>query len=216
MENKMISYAISVYKELSEINRLLSILKKCSNNHDEIIIVHTFKNEEEKTSKLFKDISSKCKEYCDIYENFHFQNNFADLKNYLIDLSTKDYIINLDADEFVSNETLKLWLKTIKAQDNDLYYIPRINTIKGYTLQDIKKYQWIINQNGWIQWPDYQPRIFQNNKQIRWSGKVHEHPIGFSNHYVMPVSPPLAILHHKQIEKQREQNNLYDQISSTN
>jgi len=212
----MISYIISVYNELEEISKLLNKLNQNKNYNDEIIVVHTFRNTEEKTSKLFKDISFKCEEYCDIYENFHFQNNFADLKNYLIDLSTRDYIINLDADEFVSNETLELWFTAIKSQEHDLYYIPRINTIKGYTLQDIKKYEWIINQNGWIQWPDYQPRIFKNNKQIRWSGKVHEHPIGFSNHHVMPASPSMAILHHKQIAKQREQNNLYDQISSTN
>jgi len=212
----MISYAIAVYNELPEINRLLSILSQYINENDEIIVVHTFKNEEEKTSKLFEDISGKCKEYCNIYENFHFQDNFADLKNYLIDLSTKDYIINLDADEFVSTETLDLWLSIINSQDNDLYYIPRINTVKGYALEDIKKYGWTINQQGWILWPDYQPRIFKNNKQIRWSGKVHEHLSGFSSHRVMPASPQLAILHHKKIAKQREQNNLYEQISSTN
>lgn len=212
----MISYAISVYNELPEINRLLSILSEYINDNDEIIVVHTFKNEKEKTAKLFEDISSKCREHCDIYENFHFQNNFADLKNYLIDLSTKDYIINLDADEFVSIETLDSWSSMIYSQNKDLYYIPRINTVNGYTLEDIKKYGWTINQNGWILWPDYQPRIFKNNEQIRWSGKVHEHISGFANHYVMPTSPNLAILHHKKIAKQREQNNLYDQISSTN
>lgn len=211
-----ISYTISVYNELTELERLLSLLKSVQKSDDEIVILHTYRKPSEQKSDNFIEIQKLSKSYANIYQTFHFQDRFAEMKNHLNDLATKDYIINFDADEFVSKETLELWFAIIKSQNHDLYYIPRINTIKGYTIEDIKKYGWIINQNGWIQWPDYQPRIFKNNKQIRWSGNVHEHPTGFSDHHVMAASPSLAILHHKQISKQREQNDLYDQISSTN
>jgi predicted patatin/cPLA2 family phospholipase len=118
---KSLSYTISVYQEIKEISTLLPILHNHKQNIDEIVIVQTFKNEEDKTSELFNSIKNICQKYGDIYQVFHFQNSFSKLKNYLIELATKDYIINIDADELISTETMNLWLKIIQSQNHDLY-----------------------------------------------------------------------------------------------
>lgn len=209
----MISYTISVYNELSELSRLLDLIGSIKTKNEEIVILHTYKDESEKQSENFRQIKSISSRYADTYETFHFQNRFADLKNYLNSLANNEYIINFDADEFASTETIKEWKKIIDENDNDLYYVPRVNTVENYTLSDIEKYNWNINANGWINWPDYQPRIFKNNGKIKWSGNVHEHIIGYEKYAALPQHPRLAIIHHKHIERQRQQNLLYEQIS---
>lgn len=207
-----ISYTISVYNELSELARLLEIVKSNKTKEDEIIIVHTYRDESEKVSPNFKDIQKLSSAFANIYKTFHFENHFALMKNYLNSLATKEYIINFDADEFASSDTINLWIKIISENNNDLFLVPRVNTVIGYTLEDIEKYKWIINNNGWINWPDYQPRIFKNNGKIKWTGDVHEQLIGYEQMAALPQDPRLAIIHHKEIIKQRKQNQLYENI----
>ena len=135
------------------------------------------------------------------------------MKNALNNLATKNFIINLDADEMVYSQTLQLW-KTIIQQNNnnDLFFVPRINTVDNYTIHDIKKYNWSINQHGWVNWPDYQPRIYKNNCGIEWRGDVHEQLVNHRSSAILPSEPNLSIIHHKTIEKQRQQNEFYKQI----
>ena len=206
-----ISYTITVYNELEELEQLLSLLSLCKTNHDEIVIVHTYKDEEEKQTENFKAIEELCK-HIDIYKNYHFQNKFAELKNYLNSFATKEFIINFDADEFASADTVKLWKQVISENNNDLYLVPRVNKVRDYTLDDVKKYNWQINQNGWINWPDYQPRIFKNNGKIKWEGNVHEQLMGQENTAALPADPRFAIIHNKDIDRQRKQNELYENI----
>lgn len=209
----MISYTISVYNELQEISSLLSRLRDIVTEHDEIVVVQTYREQYEITQDLFLNIQKICLEYAHTYQTFHFQNRFADLKNYMNSLAQKAYIINIDADELVSIETAKLWKQTIKEQPSDLYYVPRINTVTGYSLQDVKNYGWNINSHGWINWPDYQPRIFKNTSEISWIGDVHETIHGTNKALALPSDPRMAIIHHKDINRQREQNTLYHHIS---
>jgi|TARA_B100000073_G_scaffold84137_3_gene64786 hypothetical protein len=206
-----ISYTITVYNELEEIERLLQLLQLAKSSNDEIIVVHTYREEKEQNTETDKKIQELCKDV-EIYKRYHFDNKFAEMKNFTNSLATKDYIINLDADEFASVETINIWREAINA-DNDLYHLPRVNTVTDYTLDDVKKYNWQINTNGWINWPDYQPRIYKNNGNIKWIGNVHEQLTGFTNAAALPANPQYAIIHHKAIEKQRSQNTLYENIT---
>lgn len=205
-----ISFTVTVYNELLELTRLLPLLQSAKLSNDEIIIVHTYREESEQNSETDQAIQALCNNV-DIYKRYHFDNKFADMKNFTNDLATKDYIINFDADEFASTETIDLWRQSINP-DYDLYHLPRVNTVQDYTLDDIKKYGWKINNNGWINWPDYQPRIYKNNGKIKWSGNVHEQLNGFMNAAALPSDPRCAIIHHKSIDKQRQQNSLYEKI----
>jgi len=208
-----ISYTVTVYNELKELKILLPLLEQARiDTNDEIIIVHTYRQEEDKETDLDKNIQSLCKNVADQYTRYHFDKKFADMKNFTNNLATKDYIINFDADEFASIETIDIWKEAINP-NNDLYHLPRVNTVKNYTLDDVKQYGWNINNNGWINWPDYQPRIYKNNSKIKWIGNVHEQLTGFENAAALPANPRYAIIHHKDIEKQRSQNALYENIT---
>ena len=38
----------------------------------------------------------------------------------------------------------------------------------------IKCAGWNVNDKGWVNWPDYQWRIWKNKPKIKWKNKVHE------------------------------------------
>lgn len=211
----MISYTITVYNEYKEILNLLSTIQNYKTNLDELIIVQTYRTPEETQSEWFLEIQEVCNKYADIYHTFHFQNKFADLKNYINQLASKSFIVNIDADELITADTMGLWMEIIKTQPADIYYVPRINTVEGYTLTDVKNYGWNINSHRWINWPDYQPRIFRNISDIRWVGDVHETLVGSKAAMALPAHPTMAIIHHKHIDKQRSQNSLYRSISQS-
>jgi hypothetical protein len=63
-----------------------------------------------------------------------------------------------------------------------------------------------------VNWPDYQFRICKNIPEISWEGKVHERLVGYKNVTPLPAEDVLALGHHKTIQKQEQQNNLYDTI----
>lgn len=212
-ETNMISYCTIVYDEIEEITRLLSFLSTNLDAEDELIVIQSYKQDEEQLSSSFDNISSIIKKFTQSYYTFKFQNNFADMKNFMNHKAKKNYIFNLDADEIISLETMKTIKKTIISNNIDLYYLPRINTVLNHTESDVKTYGWAINEHNWINWPDYQPRIYKNNGLIRWVGAVHEQITGYCTHAFIDTDPNYAIIHQKNIEKQRKQNSLYSQIN---
>ena len=48
--------------------------------------------------------------------------------------------------------------------------VPRVNTVEGLTQEHINKWRWNVNENGWINWPDYQTRI--NKIVLKLNGKI--------------------------------------------
>lgn len=210
----MISYCISVYNEKEEISRLLDILTNAKTKNEEIVVLQTYRDQSEKESILYQDIKSIILQFnIDIHDEFHFENKFSNMKNYLNSLATKEYIFNFDADELIPHSALEKYRKIIQENQNiDLYYIPRINTVEGLTEDDIKSWSWKINEFGWVNWPDYQPRIYKNISNIKWTGDVHEYINGHSKAAYIPMEPSVAIIHNKNIHKQRKQNQLYSEI----
>lgn len=210
----MISYCITVYKEKDCIQNLLDKIHNCKTQDEEIVVVQTYKDIAEKPEDFFLEIQDIVNSYSDVlYYTYHFQNNFADLKNYLNSFANKNYIFNLDADEDYPTEGFPIIRELIQKNPNyDLLYLPRINTVSGLTEEDIKQWNWKVDEKGWINWPDYQPRLFKNSPEIKWQGGVHEQILGYSNMAVISPISSIAIIHKKDIQKQREQNKLYDNI----
>lgn len=60
--------------------------------------------------------------------------------------------------------------------------------------------------------PDYQSRCFKNAEHIRWEGKVHERITGCKTYSHLPPQEELSLYHHKTIDKQEQQNELYESI----
>ena len=213
-DKNMISYCITVYKEIYELKTLLQLLKQVKQSGDEIVVIQTYRHEYEKTAIEFLDIQKICKEYSDTYDTFHFQNNFADMKNHMSNQANVNnkYIINFDADETMPYDMLVMLRNFLEQCDIDVLYLPRVNIVDNITDEDIRKWSWTVNQYGWINWPDYQSRIYKNNKTIRWSGAVHEQLTGYNTRSLIEADGSVYIYHRKNIDKQRKQNDFYNSI----
>jgi GT2 family glycosyltransferase len=209
----MISYCITVYNEVDYIQQLINTILAAKQEDEEIVVVQTHKDESEKNTQWYQDIYNYLKNNNIIPYEYRFDGKFAKLKNYLTSLATKTYILNLDADENLKDEAFPIIRQILKENDLDLYLFPRINTVEGITEDDIQKWSWRVNERGWINWPDFQPRLYKNNKKILWQGDVHETLQGYENYGAITENEFLAITHHKEINRQREQNTFYDQIA---
>jgi hypothetical protein len=97
-------------------------------------------------------------------------------------------------------------------KDVDLYFVPRVNTVEGLTEEHIRKWGWKVNEAGWVNWPDYQTRIYRKTSEIEWEGKVHERIKGYNTFSVLPAEKEYALYHPKGIERQERQNELYEKL----
>ena len=129
-------------------------------------------------------------------------NDFATFKNTGYELlSDCDWIFQIDADELPSSTLMDNLHEIIDMNPTiDLIYIPRINTVEGLTNEHVKKWGWNVNNEGWVNWPDYQGRIYKRDKNIKWEGKVHERITGIKNLSQIPPRDDLA-LHHPKINQ---------------
>ena len=203
-----ISYAITVCNEFVEIQNLINFLLKHKRTEDEIIVLYDFKNGDEGIEEFLRSHSVNGE-----FSWFpgQFKNHFADWKNYLTLLCNGDYIFQIDADE-IPHEILIEQLPTILETnpENEVYLVPRVNTVNGLLREDIEKWGWRVDGKNWVNWPDYQWRIWKNKPEIKWENKVHEVLKGHKKYASLPPMEDLALYHHKTIERQRQQNKFYE------
>lgn len=200
-----ISYAIPVCNELNEIQTLISFLQKNKRDQDEIIVLFDEFNGSPQVENYLNNTLP--------YYKRAFKGNFAEHKNYLNSLCQNEWIFQIDADE-VPNITLISNLPEI-LQNNptiELFLVPRVNTVEGLTQEHIQKWRWGVNSEGWVNFPDYQTRIFQNSPKIAWGGKVHEVITGHSKYSMLPQEEDWCLYHHKHIKRQEKQNEFYNNI----
>ena len=69
-----------------------------------------------------------------------------------------------------------------------------------------------LPSKGWINWPDYQTRILQNNPKIKWISKVHEVLTGHNKYSLLPSNKEYSLWHPKEITRQEAQNKYYDTL----
>ena len=201
-----ISYGITVHNEVKELERLLDILLVSIDEQDEVVICVDGDNEDVKNTIELYSIDSRV-----IHYNRKLDGNFSDQKNSVIEKSSGDYIFHIDADEY-PNEILIQQLKQIlEINDVDLIWIPRVNTIDGMKEEHIQKWGWRVTENGWVNYPDYQARVFRNREDIRWTRPLHEFINGCKTYSHLPPQEELSLYHPKTIEKQEQQNLFYNQ-----
>jgi len=200
-----ISYGITVHNESDELNKLLNILLKKIDEEDEIVIC--VDGDDEKVEAVLGEYLSENKVI--VYKR-KLDGNFADHKNSVIEKSTGDYIFHIDADEYPHNFLL-LQLKQIIEMNKgvDLIWIPRVNTVDGFTDADVKKWGWKISDKGWVNYPDYQARVFRRDESIRWVRPLHEFIDGCKTYAHLPPQQELSLYHPKTKEKQEQQNQFY-------
>mgnify|MGYP001215655927 CR=1 FL=1 len=207
-----ISYGITVHNEHEELNKLLEVLVHKTDPEDEIVICVDGNDE-----KVQEVITSWVQQYGHddmktiIVYNRKLDGNFADHKNSVIEKSSGDYIFHIDADEYPHEILLKQLKQILEINDVDLIWIPRVNTIDGMTEEHIKKWGWRVTENRWVNYPDYQARVFRNHKDIRWTRPLHEHIVGCKTYAHLPPHEELSLYHPKTIQKQEQQNLFYNQ-----
>jgi len=85
------------------------------------------------------------------------------------------------------------------------------------TLEHCKKWRWRIDENGRVNFPDYQMRLYKNDSEkIKWRKKIHEHLEGFDQYTELPLDDDFCLIHAKTIERQEKQNNYYDSLMEKN
>jgi glycosyltransferase involved in cell wall biosynthesis len=204
-----ISYAIPVCYEHEEIRRLLTLLVENKREEDEIVVQSDMGNTTADVYKvLYDEFPDKIK-----HAQFPLKGNFGAFKNNLKSHCTGEWIFQIDADEYFSAEFIRnLHLILQQNPETHVFLLARINTVEGITDQHIQKWRWQVNDKGWINFPDWQPRILQNSPKINWANKVHEVLVGHTTYGFFPTEEEYCILHNKNIARQEAQNSLYDTI----
>ena len=215
-----ISYGITVYNEYKELDNLLFHLSKHIRDEDEVVVTQdiskkgtgVFEPEFQALEKILEKY-----EYGNYFRNlkvitFKFDKDFSKLKNYTKEHCSGDYIFHIDADEIPNEVLLKQLPQILEINDTDLIWVPRINIVNGITDWHLNHWKWRQTEQGWINFPDYQARIFRNQKHIKWVKEVHEVIDGAKTYAHLPPQEELTLKHDKDIQRQETQNKLYEDI----
>jgi GT2 family glycosyltransferase len=203
-----ISYAITVCNELEEVKRLVNFLLSNKRTEDEIVILYDTNGSVE-----VYDYVDTVDEIVNVFVvKDKFQGHFADWKNKFFKVCSGDYIFQIDADEIPHINLIQNLPEMLKSNDVDMVRVPRVNTVEGLTQEHIQKWGWNVNEKGWVNWADWQMRIYKNAPHIKWVNKVHEVLEGFKIHGMLPVEEEWALYHPKTIDRQERQNNYYDTL----
>ena len=208
-----IGYFITACNEYEELKKLLILLRTNIDKNDCIGVLLDEKNVTEEVDSLCNQFLVPDNEsFRVIYSNL--DNDFASFKNLGYHLFDDcDWIFNIDADELPSSILIQNIKQIINLNpETELIYVPRINTVEGLTQDHINKWRWQVNEEGWVNWPDYQGRIYKRSPMIEWKGKVHERIEGMKKYSHLPAKEEFAFHHPKTIEKQEKQNKLYETI----
>lgn len=204
-----ISYAIPVCNEFVEIQKLITFLLENKRQEDEIIVLFDSNN----GSKSVEDfLRSKSINGEFNWVPYKFDGHFADMKNKLTSLCNGDYIYQIDADEMVNEYVLRLLPQVLEQNDVDVLMVSRINTVEGITQEHINKWGWKVTDQGWINFPDPQFRVYRNDEKIKWKNKVHEVLEGYKTISHLPTEKEWCLIHEKSIERQEKQNKFYSEI----
>jgi glycosyltransferase involved in cell wall biosynthesis len=204
----IISYAIPVCNEWMQLEYLLNYLFKHKRNQDEIVIQCDKGNTTPSVYQVLEEYKNKIQ-----VVEFPLNGDFASFKNNLKANCSGDYIFQIDADEYPEEYLMNTIEWLIKNNPGtDIFWVPRINTVKGLTQEHIQKWRWNVDHDGRVNFPDYQCRILKNVKRIKWKNKVHEVLTGHKTESHLPANDEFCIHHPKSIERQEKQNKFYETL----
>ena len=206
-----ISYSILTHNETDSLLKLVHFIMEHKDKEDEIVILDDY-SDNPKTIEIL-DVMTSMHEIK--YEQRHLLKDYGSQKNYLKNMCSGDYIFNLDADELPNKWLMKNIKEILESNTTiDLFWVPRVNTVEGLTPEHVSKWRWVVNLDGWVNFPDYQGRIWRNRPNIMWKNKVHEVLTGYKEHTYLPAEEEFCFYHPKDIEKQELQNDFYGKIGN--
>ena len=191
-----ITYSIQVCNESRELYSLLNFLIKVMDKHDNIHVVVDSLHKTDKVDKVIEHFKDKISVFERPFDTFY--------KNccYHGEVATGDYTFLIDADEMPQEKLIADLKNIITETEAEIFFIPRINIQPGITQSYIDHYKFNINEAGWINWPDYQGRLYKNCEYITWTDELHTKLTGSEKVHGIVAKPELALWHIKSIEKQ--------------
>ena len=202
----MISLAITVCNEHKELETLVDYLSERALSPEYEIVVQI--DEQNHTPEVLHTVIDRGVKHW----FYPLNKDFASYKNELSNHCSGEYIFQIDADEIPALELLTMLPSILESNPEvDVYLVPRINTVSGITEEHIQKWRWNVEGDR-INFPDYQWRIYRNDKSIKWKNKVHEVLDGYKQFTTLPAQDEFCLLHQKTIERQEKQNNFYNTI----
>jgi len=198
----MISFALTTHNEGQYVHNIMNQISMGMKSGDELVVLDDYSSDQLTLDAL--DL------YPCLVSSRKFDGDFSAHKNHLNSLCTNPWIFQIDADEMLAEDLLGRLHTLLDANPHtDLIFVPRVNTVDGLTEEDVTNFRWQVNEKGWVMWPDFQGRIYKNQANIYWQGKVHERIVGAKTWAFLPQEEDWAIIHVKDIERQRVQNELY-------
>jgi len=207
-----ISYGITVCNEFVEIQRLVAFLLRNKRIQDNIVVLFDEANGDPAVETFLRTHSLNGE------LNWHkakFNGHFANWKNKLSSLCDGDYIFQIDADEMIDEYVCRLLPQVLEHNQVDVIRVPRINTVEGLTAEHVARWGWQVNAQGWVNFPDYQWRVYRNTPKIKWKNPVHEVLDGYQTISHLPATETQTewcLLHDKTIERQERQNQFYEKL----
>lgn len=206
-----ITYGITVHNEVQELQKLFDSLLTYVSGNDQVIVLQDVTDPDERVSRLIETYGDKV-----VHLTARLDGDFAGFKNNLLTRATCDYLFQIDADEIPSMSLLKNLKRQLqKWKKIDCFCVPRINIVHGITQNHITKWNWKQNKDGYINFPDFQMRIFKlkTKRNIHWVNKVHEVLAGCETFINLPDEDyRFCLIHEKDIRRQEAQNDFYDEI----
>ena len=201
-----LSYLVTCHNETDSLEKLLSKLIEYKKDNHEIVLLDDY-SDNPKTLEIIQTFKDKIN-----FQQHKLDKNYGNHKNYGIDLCKGEWIFQLDADEVPTDGLLENIDLIIESNSkNEVLWLPRLNYFIGVTDLDVMTWGWQLN-DGMINFPDYQSRLYQNLPHIRYERRLHEKVEGFKSYVFIPPQKDYAIIHEKTIEKQRQTNLNYNKI----
>ena len=211
-----ICYKILTHNETDSLEKLLDFLFENTKETDHILVCDDFS--ESLTRKILSKYVIQDKNNLKRYDYFQhkFEGDFSKQHNFANSCVREefDYIFSIDADEIPNKWLIENIHEILESNEIDLIWVPRINTVEGLTQEHIDKWGWRVNEQGWVNFPDYQGRIYRNDKSIYWKNSVHEVVTGAKKVSHFPTEEQFCLYHSKDIERQEKQNKLYSEIQT--
>ena len=204
-----ISYSILTHNETDSLSELIQFLVQHKDEEDEIVILDDY-SDNEKTKEI---LDTMCSIHNITFEQRNLLKDYSGQKNYLTRMCKNDYIVNIDADELPNKWLIQNIKEILESNPSiDLYWVPRVNTVEGLTIQHVREWGWQVNDKDWVNFPDYQGRIWRNRPNIMWKNPVHQVLTGYKEHTYLPAEEEFCFYHHKEIDRQEKQNEFYSTI----
>ncbi len=186
---KLLSVCIIAKNEEKNLEKCLKSVKFVA---DEIIVVDT--GSTDKTIQIAQKYTNK------IF-NFEWNDDFSAARNFALDRATGEFIISIDADEYLENPNALI--NTIKQAQND---------VGGWIVNVVSDYKNQYGQTEKI--VSGLLRLFRNDPQIRFKGIIHEQVIDSILNLALKIENTDIVFVHtgynleKDLQNQKHRRNL--------